>query len=134
MIRAPTLPLLAALFACSVLPASAGTRDDILAGYAADAGVSSFDPAAGEAFFRGQHTGGKSETSSCTACHTDNLRNSGRTRAGKTIDPMAVSANPDRFTDAAKVEKWFRRNCNTVLGRECTAKEKGDVIAYLSSL
>ena len=46
---------------------------------------------------------------------------------------MAVSATPDRFTDLAKVEKWFRRNCNTVLGRECTTEEKGNFIAFMAS-
>ena len=46
---------------------------------------------------------------------------------------MAVSVTPDRFTDLAKVEKWFRRNCNTVLGRECTPAEKGDFIAFMTS-
>ena len=45
---------------------------------------------------------------------------------------MAVSANPARFTDPDKVEKWFRRNCNSVLGRECSAAEKADVIAWLA--
>jgi hypothetical protein len=29
------------------------------------------------------------------------------------------------------VEKWFRRNCNDVLGRTCTPSEKADVMAYL---
>ena len=56
------------------------------------------------------------------------------TRAGKTIEPMAVSASPSRFTDIAKTEKWFGRNCKTVLGRACSAQEKGDFITYLSSL
>jgi len=32
------------------------------------------------------------------------------------------------------VAKWFRRNCKTVLGRECTAQEKGDILTYLSSI
>ena len=53
---------------------------------------------------------------------------------GKAIAPMAVSLSPDRFTDPDKVEKWFLRNCNTVLGRECTAQEKGDIITYLSGI
>jgi isopentenyl phosphate kinase len=57
----------------------------------------------------------------------------GQTKAGKAIDPMAVSKTPTRFTEADKVAKWFLRNCNTVLGRECTPLEKGDVISYLSS-
>jgi hypothetical protein len=46
---------------------------------------------------------------------------------------MAVSMTPDRFTDPEKVAKWFSRNCNGVLGRDCTAVEKGDFITYLSS-
>ena len=53
---------------------------------------------------------------------------------GKAIAPMAPAANPKAFTDAAKVDKWFRRNCNDVLERECTPAEKADVLAYLISL
>lgn len=92
------------------------------------------DPAAGNAFFHATHSGGKPDTPSCTTCHTNDPRAMGKTRAGKAIDPMAVSVNPNRFTDPAKVEKWFIRNCNTVLGRECTAGEKADVLAYLRSI
>jgi hypothetical protein len=44
---------------------------------------------------------------------------------------MAPAANAERFTDTAKVEKWFKRNCNDVLDRACTPQEKGDVITYL---
>ena len=55
----------------------------------------------------------------------------GRTPVGKTIDPVAVSVAPTRYTDAAKVEKWFRRNCREVLGRECSAREKGDWLAFM---
>ena len=50
------------------------------------------------------------------------------------IRALAPAANAQRFTDAAKVEKWFKRNCNEVLERACTAQEKGDVLAYLMSL
>jgi len=92
------------------------------------------DAAAGQAFFQGTHSGGKPDTPSCTTCHTSDPRAMGKTRAGKPIDPMAASANPNRFTDPAKVEKWFLRNCNSVLGRECTANEKADVLAYLKSI
>ena len=28
----------------------------------------------------------------------------------------------------AKTEKWFRRNCNDVIGRECSRAEKADMI------
>jgi hypothetical protein len=47
---------------------------------------------------------------------------------------MAPVANAERFTDAAKVEKWFKRNCSDVRKRACTANEKGDFIAYLLSV
>ena len=53
---------------------------------------------------------------------------------GKHIAPLAPAANPQRFTDAAKTEKWFRRNCKEVVGRECTAGEKADVLAWLLSV
>ncbi len=88
----------------------------------------------GRALFTGTHTGGKPDTPSCITCHTSNLKGRGKTRAGKVIEPMALSANPNRLTDSAKVDKWFRRNCKTVLGRECTPAEKADVIAFLMSI
>ena len=44
---------------------------------------------------------------------------------------MAASASTARYTDPAKTEKWFKRNCKEVLGRECTAREKGDWLAYM---
>ena len=52
-------------------------------------------------------------------------------KTGKAIAPLAPAANAERFADAGKVEKWFRRNCNDVLGRACTPSEKADVLAYL---
>ena len=109
-------------------------RDAIIAGFAEEAGVSSFSAEDGKAFFLGTHTGGKPMTPSCTSCHTDNPGKAGKTRIGKVIEPMAVSINPERFTDPETVTKWFRRNCNSVLGRECTALEKGNILTYLSSL
>jgi hypothetical protein len=42
---------------------------------------------------------------------------------GKPIGALAPAFNRERFTDPAKVEKWFRRNCNEVMGRECSAAE-----------
>ena len=50
------------------------------------------------------------------------------------IGPLAPAFNPQRFADAAKTEKWFRRNGNDVVGRECTAAEKADVLAWLLTL
>lgn len=72
---------------------------------------------------------------SCSTCHTPDPRSQGtHAVTGKSLSPLAPSANPQRFTDRAKVDKWFRRNCRDVLGRECTAREKGDVLTWLLSL
>lgn len=88
------------------------------------------DPTRGATLFR---TAGSEW--SCTTCHTADPRKAGRHAVtGKPIEPMAPAVNPRRLTDPAKVEKWFRRNCRDVLGRECTSGEKADVVAYLRSL
>lgn len=92
------------------------------------------DAVRGKAFFHGTHSGGKADTPSCTSCHTTNLSAQGKTRAGKPIEPMAASVAPKRYTDRAEVDKWFKRNCADVLGRECSAQEKSDVLSYLLSL
>ncbi|MEZ5923991.1 MAG: DUF1924 domain-containing protein [Hyphomicrobiaceae bacterium] len=113
-------------------------QDAVIADYAekaklADPAFTGFDAAAGKAFFFAKHVGGGADTPSCTSCHTEDITKPGQTRAGKTIDPMAVSVTVDRLTDLAKVEKWIRRNCNSVLGRDCTPKEAGDVLFWLAS-
>ena len=72
---------------------------------------------------------------SCSSCHTDSPMNAGKhAKTNKDIQPLAPAANPKRFTDAANVEKWFKRNCNDVLARACTAQEKGDFMAYVLSV
>ena len=83
---------------------------------ASDPAFSGFSAERGEHLFRTHFTTGKPDTPSCTACHTQTRRRSGQTRAGKDIDPMAASVNPKRYTDQAKAEKWFGRNCKNVLG------------------
>jgi hypothetical protein len=74
------------------------------------------------------------ELASCSGCHTDNPKAIGKTRAHKAIEPLAPVANRERFSDPAKVEKWFKRNCKDVLARECTAQEKADFVAFLISV
>jgi hypothetical protein len=111
-------------------------RDAILAQLLAQAqqsepGFAGFSAERGAAFYRATHTGGKQGSGSCTSCHGQSPQDAGQTRAGKAIDPMAVSKNPARYTDTATVEKWFTRNCNDVLGRVCTAREKGDFLTYM---
>ena len=118
--------------------ATAAPHDDILGQYAAAAKAASpafsgFSAKRGETLYLSKFTGGKPGTPSCTTCHGDSPRSTGRTPAGKTIEPVAVSLSPARYTDPAKVEKWFRRNCTEVLGRECTPLEKGDWLTYVIS-
>lgn len=72
---------------------------------------------------------------SCASCHGSPPTQPGKhASTGKSIDPMAPAVNPKVFTDTAKVDKWFRRNCKDVLQRECSAGEKADVLAYLIGL
>lgn len=134
----PLLPLFLIAAAGTVAAATGNAaREAILAGFAveakqADPAFAGFSAERGHAFWTAAHAGGKPDTPSCTSCHTSDPTREGETRAGKQIAPMAVSKTPDRFTDPEKVAKWFGRNCNTVLGRDCTAVEKGDVITYLA--
>jgi mono/diheme cytochrome c family protein len=85
----------------------------------------------GKRFFSATHGGDWS----CATCHTkDPLAQGRHAVTGKDIAPLAPAANPKRFTDPAKVEKWFGRNCKDVLHRACTPREKGDFTAYVTSL
>lgn len=85
----------------------------------------------GQAFFTTRHGG----EWSCASCHGSPPTSQGRhASTGKTIAPLAPAFNPRAFTDTARVDKWFRRNCKDVLERECTALEKADVLAYLERL
>lgn len=94
-------------------------------------GFTGFSAARGQRFFSQRH----GNDWSCTSCHTRDPRQAGRHAVtGRVLAPLAPAANPKRLRDPVKVEKWFRRNCSDVLGRECTVLEKGDVIAWLESL
>ncbi len=116
--------------------AAADMPGSFMARYAQQAGVavSALSPSRGEALYRSEHPGRGGAAQSCASCHTANPKQPGQTRVGKRIEPLAPAANPERFTDAAKVEKWFRRNCTDVLQRECSAQEKGDFIAWLNRI
>ena len=125
---------LAMLGMASAVAWAADSPASLMAHYAATAGVpvSGLSAKRGEMLYRTEHPGRNGQPVSCAACHTANPTQPGRTRVNKLIEPLAPAANPQRFTDAAKVEKWFRRNCTDVLQRECSAQEKGDFIAWLS--
>jgi hypothetical protein len=128
-----TFVLSALLVSMNVL---AATPQELLQQYGAqakqeNAAFSGFSAEHGAAFFRTERTHSDGKAVSCSTCHTSDPRNQGKTRANKVIEPMAPIANPQRFTDPAKVEKWFGRNCKDVLERTCTAQEKGDFIQFL---
>jgi hypothetical protein len=69
----------------------------------------------------------------CRACHVINDEEHPKPKEAKLryIEPFAPHANPERFSDSAHVEKFFKLNCTMVLKRECTPVEKGDLIAWL---
>ena len=125
---------IAALASLPCDPSNAGPRE-LVAEYETAARLSvpgmGFSAARGAMFFKDTHGG----EWTCSTCHTAVPTAVGRhARTGKSIAPLAPVRNPDRFTDAARTEKWFRRNCNDVIGRECTPQEKGDVLTWLLSL
>jgi hypothetical protein len=121
-----------ALLASAGLAATgqAATPPELLSAYSAEAAASAL-PARGQTFFTARH----GHEWSCSSCHGPVPSGTGKhASTGKAIKPMAPAFNPERFTDAAKVEKWFRRNCNDVVGRECTAAEKADVLSWLLTI
>ncbi len=112
------------------LPAQADTPAEMLARYSAAAGAAA-DTSRGQQFFTTTH----GHEWSCSSCHGAVPVKLGKhASTGKLIQPMAPAFNAERFTDSAKSEKWFRRNCNDVVGRECTPGEKADLIAWLLTL
>lgn len=89
------------------------------------------DASKGKTFFQQRHGG----EWSCASCHGQPPNSDSKhASTGKKISPLAPAFNPERFTDTAKVDKWFKRNCKDVLSRECTDLEKADVLAYLIGL
>lgn len=71
----------------------------------------------------------------CSGCHTEDPRKEGKhIETKKPIKPLAPVANPERFTDVAKVEKNFAQHCFDLHDRDCRPHEKGNFIAYLMSV
>jgi hypothetical protein len=132
--------------ALSVLLALAGTGvhaaspDELLRSYAAQAkqenpAFKEFFTSAGEKFYRASRRHSSGRQISCATCHTDDPRKAGKhEKTAKEIPPLAPSVNKARFTDSGNAEKWFKRNCQDVLERACTAQEKGNFLAYILSV
>jgi len=127
--------LLTAQLALDAKTALAASPSALLDTYRAAAtkeepGFRDFSAQRGEQFFHAKHG-----DTSCSTCHTDNPKAGGKhAKTGKAIEPLAPVANAKRLSDPVKVEKWFKRNCNDVLQRACTAREKGDFVAWLISV
>jgi hypothetical protein len=122
---------LAGVLTCgATFAAATSSPAELLASYAGAAGA---QPSArrGQQFFNTR----QGRDWSCASCHGATPIQAGKhASTGKPIEALAPAVNPTRFTDPAKVEKWFRRNCNDVAGRECTPAEKADILAWLTSL
>ncbi|MDO9188353.1 MAG: DUF1924 domain-containing protein [Sulfurimicrobium sp.] len=129
--------LLAGLF---VYSAAQAAPQDLLQSYAVQAKqenpqFQAFSATRGEQLYHARRTHSSGKSLSCATCHTDNPKSAGRhEKTGKEILPLAPVANRERLSDNAKVEKWFKRNCQDVLERACSAQEKGDFVTYLLSI
>ena len=122
--------LLGAVFVLGGPSAQATTPQAQLQRWQEAAGQSG-QAARGQEFFGRRHGG----EWSCASCHGQPPTAPNRHAAtGKSIAPLAPAFHAERFTDSAKADKWFKRNCKDVLSRECTAIEKADVLAYLIGL
>jgi hypothetical protein len=128
----PLWPLLAAglLLGAAAARAADTSPAQQLQRFAAEAGAPG-QAERGRIFFTSRQGG----EWSCASCHGNPPVAQGKhASTGKLIKPLAPAFNPQAFTDTARVDKWFRRNCNDVAKRECTAGEKADVLAWLVSL
>jgi mono/diheme cytochrome c family protein len=132
--------ILAAALLAGALLAAGGARAETPADFLksfetsarqTDPKFAGFSVQRGEQLFNKTHGG----EWSCASCHTQNPAATGKhAKTGKEVKPLAPAANAERFASAEKVEKWFKRNCNDVLSRACSAQEKGDVLAYLMTV
>jgi mono/diheme cytochrome c family protein len=124
---------LALIAACGL--ALAETPRQIGDTYAAAQGAGFHASAARGAEFFARKFNVSEKMPACATCHTANPAQPGQHAiTSKTIKPLAPVANAERLTDPAKVEKWFTRNCKEVVGRECSAGEKADFIAFLAEV
>lgn len=122
------------LFAAANLfcAAQAATPAELLAEYTAKAGAPA-QPERGQRFFNTNF--GREFGWSCASCHGAVPTKPGADElTKKVIGAMAPASNPARFTDRAKTEHQFRLNCKDVIGRDCSAAEKADVLSWLLTL
>lgn len=127
-----TLMILAALSGLVGSLAQAATPAEILESYSAGAAMPPM-PERGRLLFNTNF--GKTMGLSCSSCHgAVPTKMSTDVVTEKRIAPLAPAFNDKRFRDKSRVEFMFKLNCKDVVGRECTALEKADVLAWLISL
>lgn len=119
--------------------AQATVIPELLTEYTAE-GAGNFSDEAGKAMWNKEFVAEDGTKRSCTTCHHADVTQPGKhQKTGKVIAPMALSVpfvaleegDEPRYSDAKKVEKWFKRNCKWTYGRECTIQEKGDFLTFL---
>src|SRR5262249_3832713 len=103
----------AALALTAFALAAAATPERLLSQYGAAAGAPGV-PQRGQDFFTRTH--GR-EGAGAPSQGGGLVRRAPPAAPAKPITPLAPAFDAQRFSDAAKVEKWFRRNCNDVVGR-----------------
>jgi len=132
----PVRTMLLSIALCSLSLAGTAHADalhDLLSDLSI-AGAGPFSAADGEALWLRDFSAADGTTRACTSCHTAVLRQPGKHAVtGKTIAPMAPSAEPKRLSDRREMEKWLTRNCKWTLGRECSAQEKGDLLMFMKA-
>lgn len=127
--RLAALPLLAVLAGLGLSAAQAATPAELLTAYEAQAKAPG-SPERGQQLFTKNF--GRELGFSCSSCHGAEPVNNGRDQVTeKSIRPLAPAFNAQRFTDKSKVDTWFRLNCTDVVGRDCSAAEKADVLSWL---
>jgi hypothetical protein len=130
MSRSTFLMLALCLAAGSAVQAA--TPAEILAGYTAGLSMPPV-PERGRQLFTTNFD--KTMGLSCSSCHGAVPTKPGKDAVtDKRIEALAPAFNDKRFRDKTKVEFNFKMNCKDVVGRECTASEKADVLAWLISL
>lgn len=152
------LLLLCVIFTQNVV---ATEPEDFLAAYAdmarqADPGFKGFSAERGRDFYFRKHKLDDGSELACSTCHHEDPRigttahidqipcrachvtlhkgAKGRSSIKRQIGPLAPLINPNRFTNEWQVEFWFNWNCELLLKRECTPREKGDFITWLMTI
>lgn len=122
--------LLSLMFGCSPLLQAGDGKPELLKQYRSQAELP-LSAERGKALWE-KRNGSKS----CTSCHGSDITQPGEMPVlvifSRSIPPMALSANPERFQDAESADMKFDKNCKRVFQRVCTPQEKGDILLYLT--